>query len=264
MFFNNAFFKKYVFMKGFSFNIMQINYGDIIQLGKHKLMCGDATNIQDIQKLIDNAKIDLILTDPPYGMKIQHKDGTIGGESSTTPILCGGKGPKYARKYSVMQGDKDQNTFRKNYELTKNLCKKKIIWGAQYFADFLPVNGGWIFWDKKSNGNMFSDGEFAYKSWGRAVKKYSHLWNGCLREGKHTWNGRYRCHPTQKPVELHIKILQDFSHEYDLILDCFGGSGTTLIAAELSNRRCYMMEISPDYCELIIERFRNISLQLKI
>ena len=65
-------------------------------------------------------------------------------------------------------------------------------------------------------------------------------------------------HPNQKPVELHMKILEDFSKENDLILDCFGGSGTTLIACEMTGRKCLMMEISPDYCDIICERYNKL------
>ena len=68
-----------------------------------------------------------------------------------------------------------------------------------------------------------------------------------------------RLHPTQKPVELHMSILSDFSQPGDVILDCFGGSGTTLIAAELTGRTCLMMEISPDYCDIIKQRYEKLT-----
>ena len=225
---------------------MTINYGDIFQLGNHCLMCGNATKREDIEKLIDGYTVDLILTDPPYGMKIQNNDGSIGG----------GKG---TRKYSKLIGDNNQDTAQQNYEIIKDLCKKQIIWGGQYFADFLPVNGGWIFWDKQNGANDFSDGELAWRSWGKKVCKYEHKWNGVIRDGSRKFNGIFRAHPTQKPVELHMKILQDFSNEGDIVLDCFGGSGTTLIACEQVNRKCLMMELSPEYCEIIINRWENLS-----
>ena len=70
---------------------------------------------------------------------------------------------------------------------------------------------------------------------------------------------RARIHPTQKPVELHAHILEDFSHEGDIILDCFGGSGTTLIACEITDRKCLMMELSPEYCDVIVNRFNTLT-----
>ena len=77
-------------------------------------------------------------------------------------------------------------------------------------------------------------------------------------------NGRTRWHPTQKPVELHMNILQDFSEPGDIVLDCFGGSGTTLIACEQVGRRCFMMELSPEYCGIIIERYMKVTQQAKL
>ena len=73
-----------------------------------------------------------------------------------------------------------------------------------------------------------------------------------------------KIHPTQKPVELHAHILEDFSKENDIVLDCFGGSGTTLIACEITNRKCLMMEISPQYCEIIIERYKKLKAEYAI
>ena len=85
-------------------------------------------------------------------------------------------------------------------------------------------------------------------------------------EGSHTLNGRKekaRIHPTQKPVELHMRILEDFTQPDDIILDCFGGSGTTLIACEMTGRKCLMMEISPEYCDVIIERYKELLPMMK-
>ena len=88
---------------------------------------------------------------------------------------------------------------------------------------------------------------------------YSQLWSGCFREGSYTINPRPRVHVCQKPVELHMRILEDFTSPDDVILDCFGGSGTTLIACEITGRTCYMMEISPDYCDIIINRYNTLT-----
>ena len=135
----------------------------------------------------------------------------------------------------------------------------KIIWGGQYFTDFLPINGGWIFWDKQTGNSKFSDGELAWTSKGKRVRKYEHLWNGVCRAGKRSLNLTHRVHPTQKPVELHMRILEDYSKVGDVVLDCFGGSGTTLIACEVIGRKCLMMEISPEYCDIIQDRYKKIT-----
>ena len=133
-----------------------------------------------------------------------------------------------------------------------------IIWGGQNFTDFLPISKGWLWWDKLTGNNDFGDGEMAWTTCCKKIKKYTHLWNGACRAGTYKLELRKRVHPTQKPVELHINILEDFTQPDDVILDCFGGSGTTLIAAEMAGRTCYMMEISPEYCEIIAERYYKL------
>ena len=226
-------------------------YGQIVQLGNHRLMCGDATKGEDIEKLIGNDKIDLVLTDPPYGMKIQDIKGAIGGGLITR-----------CKQYPLLIGDNNQESARKHYELIEDLTKHKIFWGGQYFAHFLPISGAWIFWDKQNGKTNFSDGELAWKSWGKKIVKYTHKWNGVIRAGSQTLNGKRRVHPTQKPIELHMKILKDFSEPGDVVLDCFGGSGTTLIACNETGRKCLMMELSPDYCDIIMKRYDKITQQL--
>ncbi|MBR2207912.1 MAG: site-specific DNA-methyltransferase [Synergistaceae bacterium] len=243
-----------------------MTYGEIVNLGVHRLMCGDATKREDVLKLIGDDKVDLVLTDPPYGMKIQKKDGKIGGSEGKSRWYLSKKNNSNIKavKYPLLIGDKNQDTARLNYDIIKDICKLQIIWGGQYFAHFLPVNGGWIFWDKLTGTTNFSDGELAWRSWGQKIVKYEQKWNGVIRAGRPELNLHSRVHPTQKPVELHMKILQDFSKEGDVVLDCFGGSGTTLIACNETGRKCLMMELSPEYCDIIADRYEKISQQLKI
>lgn len=233
-----------------------MNYGEIIELGRHRLMCGDATLREDVMKLIGNDTVNLVLTDPPYGIKsVAPYTNRIGGHHSSK--ITGGKIVK-AREYAQVIGDESTETARKNNEILRELTNKQIIWGGNYFTDFLPVSGGWIFWDKEKNTEKltFSEGELAYCTIGKKVRKYVHKWNGFIRDGDKKLNERV--HPNQKPVELHMKILEDFSQSDDVILDCFGGSGTTLIACEMTGRKCLMMEISPEYCDVICERYKKL------
>lgn len=232
-----------------------MKYGDIVQLGRHRLMCGDATKYEDVHALVGGERVDLVLTDPPYGMKCQRYDGTVARFSPNTIHT----NPHPAQIFPFMHGDTSSDTARLHYPIARTLTDRLIFWGGQYFADFLPVSGGWIFWDKRTGKNDFSDGELAWCSFGKRVRKYTHLWNGVCRQGKRTLNPIPRVHPTQKPVELHAQILTDFSHEGDTILDCFGGSGTTLIACQLTGRTCLMMEISPEYCDVIINRYEQLA-----
>ncbi len=240
----------------------KVKYGEIIELGRHRLMCGDATRREDVMQLIGKDTVNLVLTDPPYGIKIFHQNDTIGGRNSKASLWPGVI--LQPRKHIAFKDD-TRETAKGHYEIVRELTDKLIIWGGSYFTDFLPVSGGWIFWDKNRRGLDFSDGELAYCSWGNKIKYYKQTWNGVCMEGNYKLNGRYefgrqaRIHPTQKPVELHMKILEDFSKPDDVILDCFGGSGTTLIACEMTGRKCLMMEISPEYCNIIKERYTKLT-----
>ncbi len=235
-----------------------MNYGEIVQLGRHRLMCGDATKYEDIEALLGGDRVNLVLTDPPYGMKCQKESGIVGG--GYPRILAFRPNGIYdSRIYPQLLNDDSQDTARKHYTLIHQLAPRIIMWGGQYFAHFLPVSGGWLFWDKLTGKNDFSDGELAWCSFGKRVRKYTHLWNGVCRKGSRAYNPVPRVHPTQKPVELHMQILEDFTQPDDVILDCFGGSGTTLIACEITNRNCLMMELSPEYCDIIINRYNTLT-----
>lgn len=234
-----------------------MKYGEIVQLGRHRLMCGDATKSEDVHELVGGEKVDLVLTDPPYGMKCQNRDGSIGGGRPTRFIPV-----NRVSFFPPVIGDDSQDTARLHYPIARTLCDRLIFWGGQYFANFLPISGGWLFWDKHTGKNDFSDGELAWCSFGKRIRYYSHTWNGVCMAGSYKLNARgkrARIHPTQKPVELHAHILEDFSHEGDVILDCFGGSGTTLIACEITGRKCLMMELSPEYCDVIVNRFNTLT-----
>lgn len=137
-----------------------MNYREIVQLGRHRLMCGDATKYEDIEQLLAGQRVTLVLTDPPYGMKCQTHGGCIGNSKTHTAYL---RAPISLRAaiYPRMLNDDSQDTARKHYTLIHQLAPRIIMWGGQYFAHFLPVSGGWIFWDKLTGNNDFSDGELA-------------------------------------------------------------------------------------------------------
>ena len=221
-----------------------MKYGEIVQLGRHRLMYGDATKSEDVHELVGSERVDLVLTDPPYGVESVGKDGRIGSS---------------LKVYMPVIGDNYTDMAEDNYRIIRGICNRQIIWGGQNFTRFLPPSCGWIFWDKlKNTENLsFGDGELAWSNFGTKIKKYAFMWNGFIRDGDPELNRKI--HPNQKPVELHTQILNDFTHEGDTILDCFGGSGTTLIACEITNRTCYMMELSPEYCDVIINRYNTLT-----
>lgn len=223
-------------------------YGDIYQLGKHRLMCGDSTKEDDIEKLINGNKVDIVLTDPPYGIDIVSENGEVGANFGITK-----KG-----NYSKIIADNTTETAKKSYEILKKICNKLIIFGGNYFIDFLETSDGWIIWDKRVDSgikNTFADGEMAYCNFHTPIRIYHQLWNGMIREGEK----EKRVHPTQKPIRMLSEILQDFSKKNEIILDVFGGSGSVLIACEELNRNCYMMELDPKYVDVIIKRYEDFT-----
>ena len=230
--------------------------GDIWQLGNHRLICGDSTDPAIIDRLMDGAKAKLLLTDPPYGIDVVQNRQVGGGGA----LHFGGKVGKRVESstYIPIANDDTTDTARANYDVALACTENQIIFGGNYFTDFLPPSRCWIVWDKQNTGN-FADAELAWTSFDRGVKLYHFLWNGLCREGSREVEGKTRVHPTQKPVGMLADILKDFSEENDSILDCFGGSGSTLIACEQLNRKCYMCELDPHYVDVIIARWENFT-----
>jgi len=235
--------------------------GDIYKLGNHRLMCGDSTQIYAVEKLMNGEKTDMVFTDPPYGISIVKSD-TI-GISARVGFVSPRNAPSpfaKARKYKVIEGDDKE--FDPTHILNMS-AKTKIMWGANHYASKLPDHPQWLVWDKKleSGGldaNNFSDCELAWTNSDKlSTKIYRHIWAGMLRTGDRKEELKDRIHPTQKPVGLCEQIIKDFSKDKETILDIYGGSGSTLIACEKTNRKCFMMEIDPHYCDVIVARWEK-------
>lgn len=234
--------------------------GDIYQLGNHRLMCGDSTSVDDIDKLLNGNKVVLYLSDPPYGVDIVQAE-KVGGAKPFGKVGFGEKGNNKildCNTYMPIKGDDTTETAQMNYNIISQITDNQIIFGGNYFTDFLEPKACWIVWDKENTGN-FADVELAWTSFDKGAKLYRWLWNGLCRKGERSVEGRSRVHPTQKPVGLMGEILKDFSKVGDTILDCFGGSGSTLIACEQLQRNCYMMEYEPHYIDVIIARWEQFT-----
>lgn len=222
--------------------------GDIYQLGQHRLICGDCTYTETFDALMNGEKCDCVLTDPPYGINAVGDNGEVGADFGIAQ-----KG-----KYSKVIADDTTETAEQAYYQLSQICDKQILWGGNYFLDFLPSSDGWLIWDKRNDSgirNTFADGEMAWCSFHTPVRIYHQLWNGMIREGEH----EKRVHPTQKPVRMLGEILKDFTSEGDIVVDVFGGSGSTLIACEQLNRKCYMCELDERYCDVIVQRWENFT-----
>jgi len=222
--------------------------GDIWTLGNHRLMCGDSTSIDAVNKLMDGQKADMVFTDPPYGMNAVSKDGRVGGDTKNAK----------AQIYSPVIGDESTETAQESYHLLISLKPKvKIIWGGNYFTDFLPPTACWIVWDKqRPEGLTFADGEMAWTDQTTPLKFFRHKWDGYHRASE---KDQKRVHPTQKPVALAEWCFDEYGKECSSVIDLFGGSGSTLLACEKKGKRGFLMELSPDYCDVIVKRWQDFT-----
>jgi hypothetical protein len=204
--------------------------GDIFEIGEHRLLCGDSTDSDQVAKLMNGHKCNL-LTDPPYGINANKQTLGTGkkqfhrGENWDTKI------PDF---YYVLQ-----------------FVDKAIIWGGNYFADKLPVNNDWLCWHKKNDGLSFSEFELAWTNLGKNCRMLSHHWGGEIKE-----------HPTMKPLKLMEWCINYLDNKP--ILDIFCGSGSTMVAAHQLKSKCYGMELDPKYCQVIIDRMLKLDPTLQI
>lgn len=230
--------------------------GDVWLLGKHRLMCGDSTSIDAVEKLMAGSSADMIFTDPPYGMSYD------GGRSK--------------KNFGMIKNDDAQGgalvdlvrdaiaTAKAN---SKDGASAYVCFPWRTYSEFeaalvscgLEVNCC-IVWDKKSVGLGHQDyrpqHEFIFYSKGGQFygdRSQSDVWY--MSRGN---TGAY-VHPTQKPVELIEKAISNSSKGGDVVIDCFGGSGSTLIACEKTGRHARLMELDPKYCDVIIRRWQDFT-----
>lgn len=204
--------------------------GDLFEIGDHRLLCGDSTDIDKVEKLINGEKCNLV-TDPPYGIKANKQ--TLG-----------------TGKKQFHRGE-DWDNEVPDFFYVLSLIDKAIIWGGNYFADRLDVNNDWLCWHKKNDGRSFSEFELAWSNVGKNCRLFSHH-----------WGGKQKMHPTMKP----IKVMEWCINFLDSkpILDIFSGSGSTMVAAHQLKRKCYGMELDPKYCQVIVDRMKKLDPSLVI
>ncbi|MCP3924539.1 MAG: site-specific DNA-methyltransferase [Desulfobacterales bacterium] len=211
-----------------------------------KLYHGDCLKIMPILE-----KVDLALTDPPYGI------GEAAGKNKSRSKLA------ISKDYGNDAWD-NEIPSKECFELITKVSKNQIIFGGNYFIEYLKNSSCWLVWDKDNGKTDFADCELAWTNFNTAVRYFKYRWHGMLQEnsGKHK---EKKCHPTQKPVGLFKQILLKYSSENQTILDPFAGSGTTGLACEdLGKRKYILIEREEKYCEIIAKRIEAENKQLKL
>jgi DNA modification methylase len=210
--------------------------GDVWLLGKHRLMCGDSASTESIDRLLDGQQINAIVTDPPYGI------GIDGQKESKN------KNPKHNRKAHAFMGWDDERPDDGIFNYILALNVPSVIWGGNYFADLLPATRGWLYWSKGQDGLTMSDGELAWTTEKKPLRSITV--NRSALKGS--------VHPTQKPLQI-VEFSLDYINAGEVVLDLFGGSGSTLMACEKTGRKARLMELAPQYCDVIVKRWQDFT-----
>ena len=235
--------------------------GDLYQLGRHRLICGDSTDVNVVDRLMDGVKADMVFTDPPYNIASDSKN--------------------FAADVSKAMKNLSESEWDKNFDIREVL--DNILASIAENATVYVCTSHFLASDIWKWMKEWSD-HYSYCVWSKpnpmpSLSKRHWTWNTELicyaTRGKHTFNfpkeghalstwtinkkNGETGHPTEKPVEVPAMAVSHSSKENDVVLDLFGGSGSTLIACGQLNRKCYMCELDPKYIDVIIERWENLT-----
>lgn len=244
--------------------------GDLYILGEHRLLCGDSTKAEDVDRLMNGEKADILLTDPPYGVSFVGVKGTMYSAGRKS-----GKNSAEMIKADDLRGDDLLQLFAESMKTASQFTKQTAA-----FYVFFAINRSkesiaglseaslqirnWLIWDKGNVGFHAMGAQYKpnYEAFVYCHKEgQSPLWYGTNKE-QTIWRfpiEREGLHPTMKPVSLLSKALGNSSRPNNLVLDLFLGSGSTLIAAEKTKRKCYGMELDPKYCDVIVKRWEDFT-----
>ena len=255
--------------------------GDIWLLGKHRLMCGDSTNLQQVEQLMDGKMADLVWTDPPYNVAVEGKAGKIMNDDMGTGEFRDFLRSVYASYYAVMRtgaviyvahGESERAAFTGCLVEAGLKLSQVLIWVKQSATlsrqDFNwqhePILYGW----KEGSGHYFCgnftlttviDDDVDLKSMKKEqliemINEIRNKASGTII--RHNRPTKSDLHPTMKPVALVERMIEWSSHPGEIVLDLFGGSGSTLIAAQKSNRQARLMELDPKFVDVIVTRWQ--------
>ena len=237
--------------------------GDLYILGSHRLLCGDATKKEDVERLMDGKKADMVFTDPPYGVAYSSKNKFLNNIDKGNRIQADIQNDMLSEKET-------QNFWYKYFLLTKDYLNK-----VHSYYIFSPQIQGMMMMMMMKAGMPYRHVLIWVKNnhvLGRTDYNYKHepILFGWLEKGTHKFYGQGQqkfsvweydkpiksdLHPTMKPIALIENALLNSSKKNEICIDSFLGSGSTLIACEKTNRICYGMEIDPHYCDVIVERY---------
>lgn len=192
--------------------------------------------LQAMKQMPDNY-FELAIVDPPYGIGVNKM--TLG-----------------SGKYKNRKKWDDKTPSKEYFDELFRISKNQIIWGANHFSMYLKPSRGWVFWDKNNGASDFSDGELAYTSFDKALKKFKfNLSQQSMTDIKN------RFHPTQKPVALYEWLLKNYAKKGDKILDTHLGSGSSIIACKKLGFEYMAFELDKDYYEKTLERIKKFDSQ---
>jgi site-specific DNA-methyltransferase (adenine-specific) len=208
----------------------------------------------ELLKATPDKAFDLAIVDPPYG--INHAE--IAGRQSGKQY---GNAAAPKANYAIKQWDKSPPNFEYFEELYR-VSKNQIVWGANYMVENLKPSMGWIFWDKDNGTNGFSDGELAFTSFDKGLRKFKFTWNGMIQQNMA--EKEQRIHPTQKPVALYKWLLSNYAKEGDRILDTHLGSMSIAIACHYAGYHLTGAELDADYFREGVERVKRETAQMTL
>ena len=246
--------------------------GDIWQLGRHRLMCGDSTDKETVELLMDDKKADMAFTSPPYGVNLDYNTYEDTFENTTNlielvlPMLC-----KFTENYVVLNWADIVSASKINGTEQPS----QYAWLPKYLEIMSKEN--WYIWAERiwkkpharcsgiwsaSSNRPVSDWEYIF-TWANKHPKYNERNNGShfgiIDSTESTQSDTLKDHPGAFPVYVASKVVEIHTQKNENVLDLFGGTGTTLIACEQLDRTCYMMELDPKYCDVIIKRWETLT-----
>jgi DNA modification methylase len=218
--------------------------GDLFEIGEHRLLCGDSTNSDDVEKLMNGEKADIMVTDPPYGIDLDTDYSKMPGTNT---------------KYDKIEGDETEFDLKDIISISNT--KEQYIWGGDYFTNSIDWNSGTpIVWAKRHSEEENKVFGSAFEILWISYKCKKQIW---FIRAINQSSERLGVHPTQKPIECMSRAIE-MSKLKGIIYEPFCGSGSTMVASHQLKRKCLAMELSPKYCQVIVDRMMKLDDKLVV